>query len=131
MTENQRAKAIAVAYLEAVSRKDFENFERLLAADVTFRGPAGDVSGARDVAAAYRRLAPIIVKNELQKIFVDGGELCVIYEFVTNTRVGAVPTMEWLTIEDGQVRSIWLLTDHVRWPKALEELHDRLLQKVS
>ena len=131
MSEKKNPQATAVAYLEAVGRKDFETFERLLAPEVTFHGPTGDVVGAREVSAAYRRLAPIIVRNDLKRSFVDGSEVCVIYDFVTNTAGGAVPTVEWLKIEDGRVQSIWLLTDHLRWPKAVEELRGRPQQQAS
>jgi ketosteroid isomerase-like protein len=123
--ENKHPGSVAVAYLEAVSRKDFKAFEGLLAPDVTFRGPAATLSGAPDVSAAYQRLVAMLLRNDLKKMFVDGNDVCLIYDFVTDTSVGAVPTMEWLTIEDGKVRAIRLLTDHVRWPAALEELGRR------
>jgi hypothetical protein len=50
----------------------------------------------------------------------------VVYDCVTDTPVGAVPTAEWLTIEDGQVRSIQLLFERERWPEALAELEKRM-----
>src|SRR5439155_25446822 len=115
----------AVAGLEARSRKDFKAFGGLLAPDATFQGRATTVSGAREIAATYERLGAMLVKNELKKIFVDGDEVCMIYEFVTDTSAGAVPTMEWIKVAQGRVRSIWLLTDHVRWPAALAELARR------
>ena len=131
MSEKKNPQTTAIGYLEAVGRKDFETFERLLSPEVTFHGPAGDVSGAQEVSAAYRRLGPIIVRSDLKKSFVDGNEVCIIYDFVTNTAAGAVPTVEWLKIEEGRVRSIWLLTDHLRWPKALDELRARQQQQAS
>ena len=130
MTDSKNPRAIALAYLDAAGRKDFQAFETLLAPDVTFRGPAATLSGARNVAAAYARFAPILVQNELKKVFVDANDVCLIYDFVTDTPAGAVPTVEWLAIEDGLVRSIWLVTDHVRWPAALEELGRRAARKV-
>jgi hypothetical protein len=35
----------------------------------------------------------------------------VIYDLVTDTEIGAVPTVEWLRIEDGRIRSIHLFYD--------------------
>jgi hypothetical protein len=32
---------------------------------------------------------------------------------------------QWLEIEEGKIRSIFLLTDHVRWPPVLAELTRR------
>jgi ketosteroid isomerase-like protein len=131
MSDTNNPRKVAVAYLEAIGRKDFDAFERLLAPDVTFKGPAATLSGAPNVSAAYQRLAAILVRNDLEKAFVDGNEVCIIYNYVTDTPAGAVPTMEWLKIEDGKIRSIWLLTDHVRWPIALEELGRRAASKKS
>jgi len=130
MPERNDPRAIALAYLDAVGRKDYQAFEGLLAPDVTFKGPAATLSGAPDVAAAYRRLGAMLLHNDLQKAFVDGKDVCLIYDFVTDTSVGAVPTMEWLTIEDGRVSAIRILTDHIRWPTALQEL-GRRAQKTS
>ena len=125
MSENNDPKLVALAYLDAMTRKDFDAFRDLLAPDVVFTGPATTLEGAPAVAAAYRRLSAMLVRNEPRKIFAEGDEACVIYDFVTDTAVGAVPTVEWLELENGKVRSIFLLTDHVRWPAALQELTRR------
>jgi hypothetical protein len=125
MSDPTDPATVARAYLDAVSRKDFEAFQRLLAPEVTFTGPAAALSGPPAVAAAYRRFSAMLVRNDLKKTFVDGNEVCLIYDFVTDTPAGAVPTVEWLAIEGGKVRSIWLLTDHLRWPAALQELARR------
>ena len=131
MSNQKDPKTVALAYLEAVGQKDFSTFESLLAPDVAFTGPSATLTGVRDVAAAYKRLGPILLRNELKKAFVDGNEVCLIYDFVTNTPGGAVPTMEWIKIEDGKVRSISLLTDHVRWPVVLQELARRVERKAG
>jgi ketosteroid isomerase-like protein len=125
MTTKNDPKSVALAYLDAMTRKDFDAFRALLSPGVVFTGPATMLEGAAAVSAAYQRLSAMLVRNEPKKIFVEGDEACVIYDFVTDTSVGAVPTVEWLTLEDGKVRSIFLLTDHVRWPAALSELTRR------
>jgi len=125
MPKTDDSRNLPALYLDALGRKDFDAFERLLAPDVTFHGPQATLSGRASVANAYRRLGPMLERTELKKVFVDGDELGVIYDFVTNTAAGAVPTLEWLTLEAGLVRTIWLLTDHVRWPRAMAELMAR------
>jgi hypothetical protein len=127
---NNDTKAVALAFLEAVANKRFDAFDALLDPEVSFHGPAGVLSGVRDVSAAYRRVANILIRNDLKRLFVDGDEACLIYDFVTDTSSGAVPTMEWLTLQHGKVRRIQLLVDHKRWPPALEELAKRLQQKA-
>jgi len=119
-------RSIALAYVEAAARKDYAACEQLLAPDAVIHGPAAACSGAAEVTGAYRRLAPIHVASEVRKTFAEGGDVCVIYDFVTDTPAAAVPTMEWFKVEGGRITSIWLLTDHVRWPKALDALRARM-----
>jgi len=49
----------------------------------------------------------------------------VIYDFVTDTAVGAVPSVEWLRVEDGRIRSIQLVFHSQPWPAVVEELTRR------
>ncbi len=114
-------KAVALAYLEAISRKEFDRLAELLHPEVEFKGPGGSLHGARDFISALRRLAPILLRNEVKRVFVEGDEAFVRYDFVTDTSVGPVPTVELLKIEEGRVRSIWLLFDRQPWPAVLEE----------
>lgn len=48
-----------------------------------------------------------------------------IYDLVTDSPAGAVQTHEWLTFEDGLIRSSNLVFDDRRWPEAMEELARR------
>jgi ketosteroid isomerase-like protein len=122
--------AIVRAYLSAVGNKDLGKVEELLAPDVTFVGPAMKLSGARDVLAALRRIGAIHVRNDVKRIFVDGDEVCVIYDFVTDT-VGVVPTIEWLTFEGARIRSVKLYYDQVQWQTLRQELAKRAVQATA
>jgi hypothetical protein len=61
-------------------------------------------------------------------VFVDGDDAIVFYDFVTDTPVGAVTSVELLRFEDGKVREIDLVFERDRWPEVLEELGRRLGQ---
>src|SRR4051812_45963387 len=108
----QSPEAIALAYLDAVGKKELERVQSLLAPDVEFAGPAMKLSGAPELMAAFRRIAAIHVRNDVERVFSDGNEVCVIYDFVTDV-VGAVPTVEWLRVESGRIRAIKLYYDQV------------------
>jgi SnoaL-like domain len=98
--------------------------------DVEFSMPGKTIHGAQDYITALRRLGPITLRNDVKKVFVDGNEVCVIYDFVTDTSVGAVPSVEWLTVESGRIRSIRLIFHSQPWPGVLEEL-SRRTRRVS
>jgi hypothetical protein len=124
-------KTIAVSYLEAVGTKDLARVSQLLADDVDLVGPASTYRSAAEVVGALGRLAAIHVRNDLRRVFVDGDEACVVYDFVTDTAIGAVPTVEWLRIERGRIRSIRLFYDRVPWQTVMVELRQRAAQAAG
>lgn len=126
----EKLESTARAYLGAVGNKDLGQVEQLLAPDVTFAGPVMKLSGARDVLAALRRIGAVHVRNDIQRVFVDGNEACVIYDFVTDT-IGSVATIEWLRFEDGRIRDVKLYYDQVPWQKLREELARRGAQAAQ
>ena len=123
-------EAIARTYLESVGNKDLAKVEDLLAPDITFVGPVMTLSGVRVVIAALRRIGAVHVRNDIQRVFVDGDEVCVIYDFVTDT-VGVVPTIEWLRVERGRIRSVKLYYDQLPWTTLRQELAQRAARATS
>jgi SnoaL-like domain len=119
-------RALVVEYVQAVGQRRFDRFQQLLHPDVEFGGAtAVQLQGAPAVAEGFRRLGPIIVRNDLEQLIVEGDKAFVLYDFVTDTDVGPVLTGEFLTVQDGQIRSITLLFDWRRWPEVLQELQRR------
>jgi hypothetical protein len=114
-------RALSLAYLEAVGQKQFDRLSDLLHPDVEFRSPGRTLHGAQEYLAALRRLGPILLRNDIKKAFVDGNDVCVIYDFVTDTEAGAVPSVEWLTFEDDKIRSIRLVFHSLPWSAVMEE----------
>ena len=117
-------EATALAYLDAVAKKDLGRLETLVTPDVQFAGPVSQLRGLRDLRAAFERISAVHVRSDIQRVFSDGNDVCVIYDFVTDT-AGALPTIEWLTFADGRIASIKLYYDQVPWLKIREELARR------
>jgi ketosteroid isomerase-like protein len=123
MTTNP--KTLALDYLDAVSKKELARLDGLLAPDLAFRGPASTRSTARDFVGALERIGVIHVRSDVKRVFVDGNDVCVIYDFVTDTPAGVVPTVEWLRVEDGRIRAIDLYYDRVPWKLVMDEIAAR------
>jgi limonene-1,2-epoxide hydrolase len=114
---------LTIKYIDAVGEGRLEDVRELLHPDVTFEGAGSStLHGADAYVAALERLSPIIARNEIRRVFGDGDETCVIYDFVTDTPVGPVRSIEWLTFEDDRIATIRLLFDKGRWPEVLEHL---------
>jgi ketosteroid isomerase-like protein len=116
---------ITEEYLRAVGEKRFDRVSELLHPDVDVELPGRTMRGAAAYIASFQRIAPIILRNDIKKVVASGDDVCVVYDFVTSTSVGAVPSAEWLTFEDGRIRSIRLIFHSLPWPKVLEELAAR------
>jgi hypothetical protein len=125
---NSSPKDLALMYLDAVGKKDFATVGRLLAPDLKFTGPTVTRSTAEDFIGALKRLGAIHVRNEPTRVFADGPDVCLIYDFVTDTPAGALPTVEWLHFEGPRIQSINLYYDQVPWKGALEEMARRVAQ---
>ena len=116
-------RALAIQFIEAVGQKKLDTLASLLRPEFEFGGNAAPTHGAEAYVAAIRRLSPIIVRNEIRKVFVDGNEVCVLYDFVTP--VCPVASVERIVVEDGKLASTWLLFDRSRWPEVMQELQRR------
>jgi len=119
------AKQIALDYIEACGRKDYDTVSRLVSPSMTFVGPGNALAGAAPYLAVLKRLGTVWSRSDVKKVFVDGDEVCVIYDFVTDTPAGAVPIVEWLRVKDGQIASVTLFFDRVTFKPAADELAHR------
>jgi hypothetical protein len=120
MTDSLKERA--TAYVEAAGRGQYERLPELLDPEIEFRGPYVSLQGAAAYTTALRRLAAVRLRHDIRKVFVDGDEVCVIYDFVTDTPAGAVPFVEWLTFANGRLRSIQLYFDREQFAPAREAL---------
>lgn len=117
-------EAKALAYLDAVGTKNLGRVETLVDPDIRFVGPASTITGVKDLLAAFRNIGAVHVRNDIKRVFSEGNEVCVIYDFVTDT-LGAVPTIEWLRFENGRISAVNLYYDQVPWMALREELARR------
>lgn len=118
-------RQVALEYIEACGRKDYDTVTRLLSPSMTFDGPGNALTGAGPYLAVLRRLGPVWSRSDVKKVFAEGDEVCVIYDLVTDTPAGAVPIVEWLRVRDGRIASVTLLFDRVTFKPAADELTRR------
>src|SRR5258708_16300819 len=80
---------------QVVSDKRFDLLTAMLHPEADFGGPGlKPLHGAQAYISGFERLAPILLRNDIKHVVVDGDQACVIYDFVTDTPAGAVPSVE-------------------------------------
>ncbi|HUY73139.1 MAG TPA: nuclear transport factor 2 family protein [Candidatus Dormibacteraeota bacterium] len=116
---------LITSYIDAVGEGRFDEVRPMLEPDAEFIVGDTQLRGVDAFIGGFRRLAPIIKRNEIRKIFVDGDEACVIYDFVTDTAVGPVVSIEYLKFKNGRIASSLLVFERLHWPEVLAEMTKR------
>ena len=124
---SQSVRDLVMEYVSAAGERRFDRLADLVHPDATFGGTVkAETRGAEAFVQGFRNLGPIIARNDVRELVVEGNRAAVLYDFVTDTAVGPVLSAEFLTIEDGLIRSSVLLFDHRRWPEVARELQARV-----
>jgi ketosteroid isomerase-like protein len=104
-------KTVADRFFKAWTTGDFETARSLLHDDVSFAGPIDTFDNADDYIGSLQGLAQIVKAAEEQKVFVDGNDVCVIYDLVTNTPLPPSPTAEWYHLRNGKISAVRVFFD--------------------
>jgi hypothetical protein len=116
---------LVTAYINTVGEHRLEDLAAMLEPNVEFTLGDNTVRGVEAFVAGFQRLMPIVLRNDIRKIFVDGDEACVIYDFVTDTPAGAVLSVEHLKFRNGRLASTLLVFERLHWPEAVAVLAER------
>jgi len=122
---------LVTSYINAVGEHRLDSLPAMLEPDVEFTLGDNTVRGVEGFVAGFQRLMPIIVRNDIRKVFVDGEEACVIYDFVTDTPAGAVLSVEHIKFRNGRLASTLLVFERLHWAEALAELADRAARQSA
>lgn len=98
-------------YQDAWKRKDLAAARTHLHDDLSFQGQLDTFTNADDLIGALTRLAPIVKDIQRRKQFVDGQDICEIYDLVTATPAGTAPVAEWYRVRGDKIASIRVFFD--------------------
>ncbi len=100
------ASEIVESYQAALGKGDFATARKLMQDNMTFQGPLDTFNTADDYLESLKRLASIIQRIDLKKVFVDGDDVCVLYDMVTNTPAGTAFIAEWYQVKGGKIAAL-------------------------
>ena len=104
------AARVAEAFFDAWTSKDFTRARGLVHDDLSFEGPIDSFSDADSYLRSVQGLSQIITGIDRRKVFVDGDDVCVIYDLETGP-VPNAPTAEWYRVKDGKIAEIRVYFD--------------------
>ena len=105
------ASELVETYKTAVGKGDFTTARQMLHDDLMFQGPLDAFQKADDYIGSIKKLANIIQKIDVKKVFADGPDVCVLYDMVTNTPAGTAFIAEWYQIRGDKIGSLRVVFD--------------------
>jgi limonene-1,2-epoxide hydrolase len=103
------ANEIVAAFQQAMGRGDFGAARNLLRDDLSFRGPIGTFDDADALMEALKKLQGFVERADTRKIFIDGCDVCVLFDLITNK--GAALVAEWYRVEAGKIAMMRAMFD--------------------
>src|SRR5262245_33447864 len=100
MTDTSTSQVVE-SYRAALGSGDFATARTLMQDEMSFTGPLDTFATADQYLEAARKLASIIQRIDVKKVFVDDDDVCVLYNMVTNTPAGTALIAEWYQVKGG------------------------------
>ncbi|HTV82959.1 MAG TPA: nuclear transport factor 2 family protein [Acidobacteriaceae bacterium] len=103
----ENAKEAVLSYIRALEAGDYAAARRYLADNVRVKGPSGEAFRSPD--EFLKMMEQQRGKYDIKKVFVDGGDVCLLYDFIT-PKVTAF-SCSWYRVRGGKIRSIQTVFD--------------------
>ena len=107
MNPNRNAREIVMSYIGALGSQDYDSARNWLGDNVLVKGPAGEAFRSPDdfIAMMQKQRG----KYDIKKVFVDGDDVCLLYDFITKTVTAFFSS--WYKVKDGKIISIQTVFD--------------------
>ena len=105
------AAETAIAYYQAMDRKDLAEMGRHLHPDIQLISPLDSLTGSQAVLDAAQRFLPAVKNIEIRAHFSSGEQAMLAYDMVFNEPLGVCRTAALITIKDGLIVRNELLFD--------------------
>lgn len=99
------------AFMRAMEKGDFAAARNCLADDLSFHGPLETFAAPEPYLESLKKLHHIVERVDVKKMFVDGEDVCLLYDMVTKTPAGTAFIAEWHQVKDGKIRAIRVVFD--------------------
>jgi ketosteroid isomerase-like protein len=99
-------RTVATDCLAAWTTGDLDRTRALLDADVTFTGPLASTEGVDAYMTGIDRMSSIVTRADQHEVIVDGDDVCIAYDLVTNDPPATIPTVGWYRVRNGKVVSV-------------------------
>lgn len=106
------AKEVVMAYQNALGKQDYKA-ARIYMSDepFSFRGPLASHDKPEGLLKDLEQLHHIVKEVEMRKIFVDGNDVCLLYDLTTTAPAVKSFTCDWYRVDNEKITSIRVVFD--------------------
>jgi hypothetical protein len=90
---------------------DFATARKYLHDNLSFRGPIDAFDRPEPYLQALEKLHKVVERVDMKKMFVDGNDVCLLYDLVTNTPAGTSFVCEWMQVKGEKIAAIRVVFD--------------------
>jgi hypothetical protein len=105
------AGQVVQGFMGAMGKGDFAAARKYLDDNLSFRGPFDSFDKPEPYLQALEQLHKIVKRVDMKKMFVDGNDVCLLYDLVTNTPAGTSFVCEWMQVNGDKIASIRVVFD--------------------
>jgi hypothetical protein len=105
------AKEVVMGFQMAMGKNDWAGARKHLADRIDFVGPFDKFSRPEEYLAALQKLHPIVERVDMHHMFVDGDDVAMFYDLVTNSPAGTASVAEWHHVTAGKIDRIRVVLD--------------------
>ncbi len=105
------AAEVVQGYTQALGKGDFASARRYLHDNLSFHGPIDTFDKPEPYLESLKKLHAIVQRIDMKKFFVDGNDVCMLYDLVTNTPAGTSFVAEWHHVKGEKIASIRVVFD--------------------
>jgi hypothetical protein len=105
------AAAVLQGFQQALGKGDYAAARKLLNDRFSFQGPIDTFDRPDAYLESIKKLHNIIERIDLKKMFVDGDDVCMLYDMVTKSPAGTVFIAEWHRVTGDKIAAIRVVFD--------------------
>jgi hypothetical protein len=105
------AGQVVQGFMGAMWKGDFAAARKYLHDNLSFRGPFDAFDKPEPYLQALEKLHKMVERVNMKKMFVDGNDVCLLYDLVTSTPAGTSFVCEWMQVKSGKIAAIRAVFD--------------------
>jgi hypothetical protein len=106
------AKEVVMSYQRALGNGDYKTARSHMSdSDFSFKGPFATYDKPEPLLKDLEMLHHIVKGVDMKKVFVDGDDVCLLYDLNTSTPPVSSFTCEWYHVAEGKIKSIRVVFD--------------------